>query len=88
LFPPGVQNIRDLPWRWFEAIRLAMYFIGFDELPDDERPPRRIWLDSEQLQSWFVQVKADRDRKYGTGDKLGAIEDPKENAAAGSLVVG
>jgi len=83
-----VQNVKDLPWRWFEAIRLAMYFIGFDELPDDERPPRRIWLDSEQLQSWFTQVKADRDRKYGTDSKTGAIEDPKENAAARGLVVG
>lgn len=66
--------MRDLPFRWFDAIRMAMVFIGFDELAKDERPPRKIWLDEQALKAWFDQVEKDREKKYGGKGKGGADE--------------
>lgn len=86
LFPPGTENVRDLPWRWFEAIRLAMFFISFDELPEEERPPRKIWLDTEALESHFSALKAKRERE-AKGDKTLEGE-PVQNKAARDLISG
>lgn len=86
LFPPEVENVRDLPWRWFEAIRMAMFFISFDELSEDERPPKRIWLDTEALQAWFDGVKRKRERESG-GDSTMEGESV-QNKAASVLVSG
>lgn len=67
-----------------EAIRLASVFLSFEELPRDEQPPRRIWLDQEQLRGWFDDVERRRDGRYGAR----AIEDPVDNLAAQGLIVG
>jgi hypothetical protein len=61
--------------------------IGFDELEEQERPPRRIWLDNERLSEWFKEIKRKRNERYG-GKGSGAIEDPVANDAARSLIVG
>lgn len=61
----------------FEAIRQALYFLSFDELPNDERPPKRIWLDGEKLNAWFERVE--RKRKDEMGGRNRTIEDPVEN---------
>jgi hypothetical protein len=60
--------------------------ISFDELADDERPPRRIWLDSERMDEWFKDVRRRRTEKYG--GKSREIEDPVANDAARGLLVG
>lgn len=86
LFPPSTENVRDLPWRWFEAIRLAMYFLSFDELSEEERPPKKIWLDSEKLHDWFEMVKRNRERE-SKGDTILEGE-PVQNKAASALVSG
>lgn len=75
----------DLPHTLFTAIRLGLSFLGFEELPEDEQPPKRIWLDGEKLADWFANVKKRRDEKYGESGRK-AIEDPVENAAAKSLI--
>lgn len=64
-------------------------YLAWEELPKDERPPKRIWLDGEDLQGWFKEVERRREEKYGK-DSSGSseIEDPVENDAARSLVVG
>jgi hypothetical protein len=79
--------VRDCPHVLFEAIRVALLIISFDELERDERPPRRIWLDREKLAAWFKDVERRRTEKYG-GKGPGAIEDPVNNEAARSLIVG
>lgn len=83
LFPSGITTLRDLPYSLFEAIRLALVFLSFDELPADERPARRIWLDTEKLVSWFDDVKRRREEKYGSGDGSWdkSIDDPVQNEA-------
>jgi hypothetical protein len=88
LLPAGIDDARDIPHVLFRAIRNALVFLSFDELPDDERPPQRIWNDDDALKAWFDEVKRRRDEKYG-GEKAGPgpIEDPVENAAAKSLLV-
>lgn len=86
LFPPGVENVRDLPWRWFEAIRMAMFFLSFDELAEEERPPKKIWLDTDALSAWFENVKRKRERE-AKGDSTLEGESVS-NKAASALISG
>lgn len=87
LLPTGVAGLNDCPYTIFDAIRLGDMFLGWDELPKDERPPKRIWLDGEKLEEWFVMVNKRREEKYsGKGDRH--IEDPVQNEAAKGLIVG
>lgn len=66
LFPPGINHLADLPWPFFDAIRQAFSIISWHEdLPEDERPPKRLWLDAEGLSLWFARVRRERERKYG-----------------------
>ena len=91
LFPPGVQGLLDCPYTLFDAIRFGHIFLGFDELPEDERPPKRIWLDGEALTEWFAEVKRKRDSKFGGSNSREwdkSIDDPVDNAAAKGLIVG
>lgn len=88
LFPPGVTHLADVPYHLHDAIAKGMAFVGFDELPSEERPPKHIWLDEDKLRSWFDAVEKRREEKYsGTSDRQ-PIEDPVENEAASSLVSG
>jgi hypothetical protein len=87
LFPDGIEDVRDVPHVLFSAIRNALVFLSFDELPEDERPPHRIWNDGDALKAWFDDVKRRRDEKYGEKGP-GPIEDPVNNEAAKSLLVG
>lgn len=91
VLPPGITSLRDCPYTVFEAVRIGMFFLDFDELPSDERPPKRIWLDSKKLEEWFDVVKRRREEKYGSGGDDGwdkTIDDPVENPAAAGLIVG
>jgi hypothetical protein len=92
LLPEGFVDLRDCPHLFFEALRTAMVVLSFDELPKDERPPKHIWLDGEKLTAWFKDVERKREDKYGGGggdaSRPGPIEDPVENEAARSLIVG
>lgn len=86
LFPPGVEVLTDLPHNLFTAIRLALNFLAFEELPEEDQPPKRIWLDRDRLGEWFEKVKKRREEQ--ADPKKNAIEDPKENDLASSLIVG
>lgn len=60
-------------------------FLSWDELPREERPPRRIWRDGAKLKEWFDDVSEKRKRDM---DPKRQIEDPVDNAAAAGLIVG
>lgn len=49
----------------FDAIRHALGWLSFDELPRDERPPRNIWTDPKRLSEHFKAVERRREEKYG-----------------------
>lgn len=84
LFPPGIEDIRDMPYRAFEAIRMGMIFLSWEEMPADERPPKRMWLDDERLKAWFDDVKRNRERESGSSG-AGPIEDPVQNEIAAKM---
>lgn len=89
LLPDGVDDMRDCPHVLFEAIRAAVLIISFDDLAEEERPPRRIWLDADQLHAWFDEVRRKRKEQYsGDRDGPGPIDDPVQNEAARDLIVG
>jgi hypothetical protein len=87
LFP---RWFSDLPHTLFEAIRLAFMFLGFEELPNDEQPPKRIWLNPKLLKEHFEHVKRKREQemKGGSSGWDTHIEDPVDNDAAKGLIVG
>lgn len=90
LFPEGITSVADLPYNLFDAIRLALIFLSFEEMPKDERPPKRIWLDGEKLDEHMKWVEKQREAKHKV-DRDGSsqeIEDPVQNEAASSLIVG
>lgn len=39
--------------------------LSFGEVPDDEQPPERIWLDDEALVSHWERVEEARAARYG-----------------------
>jgi hypothetical protein len=83
LLPDGIGSLRDAPYPLFRAIRAALTFLSFEELPEDDIPPRSIWLRGEDLEEWFKEVK----RRHK--DKLGGrqeIDDPVRNGAIDLLV--
>ena len=89
LFPQHFDDLRDLPHPFFDLIRRAMLYLGFDELDEDEVPPKRIWSDDEQLSEWFSEIRRRRKRKAeGKDDWSRDIDDPVDNAAAAGLIVG
>jgi hypothetical protein len=37
----------------------------FENLPEDEQPPRHIWWSDELVSDWFRNVREDREKKSG-----------------------
>jgi hypothetical protein len=65
LFPPGITTIWDLPHTLHGAIRLALYFLKFEEIPyEEDRPPRHIWLEPERMERWWKDVKQAQEARY------------------------
>lgn len=61
LFPPGITRVWDLPHTIFNAIRMALVFLAFEQLKEEERPPKSIWLDGDRMTAWFAEVKRNRE---------------------------
>lgn len=61
-----------------------MLFLSFDEMPGEERPPRRIWLDGERLNEWFERIKRNREREVSSRQ----IDDPVENELTKEMLDG
>jgi hypothetical protein len=85
LFPPGITDLRELPAGYFDAIGMALGFLSFEELPEEDRPPRRIWLNNEALKEHFAAVKARR-KAEADPNAPDPIEDPVDNPAARDLI--
>lgn len=85
LIPDGVDGLIDLPYPLFDAIRQALFFLSFDELDGDDRPPRRIWARPDLLMEWWDDVRARQKRRANGEDE---IEDPVDNDAAAGLIHG
>lgn len=57
-----------------------MIYLGFEEMPEHERPPKKIWQDPEALKGHFDMVKRDREAGTNPNSKVeGPIEEPVQN---------
>lgn len=69
LLPPGVKSLYDAPHIFVEAVRRGLYYLSFEEYPEEERPPKKIWLDNDKMKLWWDEVKINRKNKQkGGGD--------------------
>lgn len=84
LLPDGIGRLRDAPARFHQAIKSALIFLSFDELPEDDIPPRNIWTDGRRMKDWFADVRRRNKEKVGGRE----IDDPRTNAAIDLLIVG
>ena len=64
LLPEGVDHLGDAPFTLHSAILMALRWLEFDQLPLDERPKKRIWLDGEAMESWWEHVEEIRKAKF------------------------
>lgn len=63
MFPNGIE---DAPHDFVYAVSEALTVLSwFENLPDDEHPPRHIWWSEEMLSEWFRNVKRKRDKETG-----------------------
>lgn len=70
LLPPGITRLTECPYTISNSILAALGFLSFDELPEDERPPKRIWLDSKAMKAHWGEIKRLRKAKLdGHGDQ-------------------
>lgn len=65
LLPQGIDHIADAPYTLHHAILQGLRWNKIRELPPDEQPPKRIWLDDEKMADWWQEVDAKRREKYG-----------------------
>lgn len=85
LLPQGITDIREMPASHFDLIRRSMIFLSFEEMPEEDRPPRKIWLDDVKLVAHFDRLKEKRKTEAG-GDTVPG--DMQENPLAKEMVVG
>jgi hypothetical protein len=76
LLPVGYR-LDDAPYEWFAAVRFALMVLSFDELPTEDRPPRRLWTDAAAMEKWWAAVKERRAAEARGESKH--IEDPIDN---------
>lgn len=86
LFPEGINRLDDLPWTVHTAIVTGLYYLGFEELDGEERPPKRIWDRPDEMKAWWANVERKRKEKYGQDDSGGGEE--QQNAAVKDMIVG
>lgn len=87
LLPEG-YSLGDAPWTLLEAIVFGLHFLGFEEYERDERPPKRIWFDTDALEEHWADVSRKRKEKFNLDGEKGIEGDVSHNAAADQLIVG
>lgn len=87
LFPPGITDIRELPAPHFDALRTSLMFLGFEEMPEEDAPPKRIWLDDEGLTKHFAHLKEKRKAEMNPNGTQQPSEPMKENSLAKQMIV-
>jgi len=86
LFPEGIKHLDDLPHTIHTAIIMGLGFLSFDELPRDERPPKKIWFMPDEMKSWWSFVERKRKEEAG-GDGHTSGGDMTKNKATEGLLV-
>lgn len=81
LLLPGITDLRELPYTYVDALTAGLAFLGYDELPEDERPEKAIWFDSKMMDKHWAAVKKAREAKWGDDKGIAdeEIDDPVNN---------
>lgn len=85
LMPPGITDLREMPATHFDLIRRSMIFLGFEEMPQEDRPPRKIWMDDKLLVEHFNRLREKRSAEAG-GDSV-SREPMEQNSLAKEMIV-
>lgn len=68
LLPDDITTIHELPYNIFDAIKLALVWLSYEELESQDRPPKSIWLDGKQLAKHFKAVRRRQKQRWGIKD--------------------
>jgi hypothetical protein len=56
------EHIADLPATLFDAVRLGLGLVKMQEnVPEEDMPPRDIWMEPDLMKEHFAAVKKRRD---------------------------
>lgn len=73
------DNILDTPHDLVLAVNTALTVLSwFENLPEDEQPPRTIWWSEELLEEWFDGIRERRNKKYGVGRPKTPYDDAED----------
>lgn len=73
IFPDGVVQA---PYTLVMAVNTALTVLSwFENLPEEEQPPRHIWYDDEQIADWFRDVRASRKQNVKRRSSYNDAED-------------
>lgn len=87
ILPDGLPLV-DVPYPIFESITAGLSLLGLEELPDDERPPKRIWFNAKLMAEHTANVKKAREERYRSPRSPDGDDEMKQNDAAKDLIVG
>lgn len=60
------DNVFDAPWDMVAAINHALTVLSwFENLPQEEQPPRHIWWSGDLVNEWFDNVRVKRSASSG-----------------------
>ena len=88
VLPDGIDSLADAPYNLLTAIGLALIFLSFEEHAPEDRPPKSIWLDKDEMDAHWGSVRRRWREKGSSRDYDEPIEDPVENLAAKQLITG
>lgn len=75
--PIKVNSAEDIPWDFALAVSHGLAIINWQEnLPKEEIPPEWMWCFDDELEQWFENVKAEREKKYNTGNSKTDYDKP------------
>lgn len=67
-----------------DAIKAALAWLSYEDLPKKERPPKSIWLDADKIRAWWAEVERNREAEM-KGE--GSTQDMERNAMMDDLIV-
>jgi hypothetical protein len=82
LLPAGITRLRDIPFTLLQAIKAALIFLSFEELPAEDVPPRSVWTNTEELNAHFDRVRRRQQARYQGHEP----DDEQRNAALDLLI--
>jgi len=75
-------------WVVVEAITEALRVLSwYENLPEDEQPPRKMWHSDKLLGEWFEDVDRKRKQKTGGKDSTSSYRDADDAPMMGNEFV-